>query len=82
MRVTSRSMSVQDPPDPWSLHIGETDILLPTPRRMSLEQAIGYRAEDELLAGTHQPVRLRKSIRNTDDRGTHSKRANEGILEE
>jgi GTP-binding protein len=61
---------------------GEMEIRLTPPRQMSLDEAIEYLAEDELLEVTPQSYRIRKRILDTDERGKQSKRAKEGILDE
>jgi len=43
-------------------------VRLTTPRRMSLEQAIAYIQDDELVEVTPKSIRLRKSILNPNDR--------------
>ncbi len=60
---------------------GEMEIRLTPPRQMSLDEAIEYLAEDELLEVTPLSYRIRKRILNTDDRGKQTKKAKE-VLEE
>jgi GTP-binding protein len=50
---------------------------LMTPRQMSLDEAIEYLAEDELLEITPQSIRIRKHILNTAERGKHAKKGRE-----
>jgi len=45
------------------------------PRQMSLDEAIEYLANDELLEVTPLNYRIRKRILNTEERGQHAKRA-------
>jgi GTP-binding protein len=60
---------------------GEMEIRLTPPRQMSLDEAIEYLAEDELLEVTPLSYRIRKRILNTDERGKQAKKAKE-VLEE
>ncbi len=60
---------------------GDMEIRLTPPRQMSLDEAIEYLADDELLEVTPLAFRIRKRILNTDDRGKSQKRAKE-LLEE
>jgi GTP-binding protein len=60
---------------------GEMEIRLTPPRQMSLDEAIEYLAEDELLEVTPLSFRIRKRILNTDERGKQAKKARE-VLEE
>jgi len=53
----------------------DIEIRLTTPRSMSLDEAIEYLAEDELLEVTPQNFRIRKRILNTEDRGKMTKRS-------
>ena len=46
---------------------------LTSPRQMSLDEAIEYLADDELLEVTPQNYRIRKRILNTGERGKHAK---------
>ncbi len=50
---------------------------LSTPRDLSLDQALEYLAEDELLEVTPQNFRIRKQILNTDERGKSQKKEKE-----
>ena len=56
---------------------GEMEIRLTPPRQMSLDEAIEYLAEDELLEVTPQNYRIRKRILVTDERGKQEKRSKE-----
>jgi GTP-binding protein len=60
---------------------GDMEIRLTTPRQMSLDEAVEYLADDELLEVTPQSYRIRKRILNTDDRGKHSKKAQDALEE-
>jgi GTP-binding protein len=61
---------------------GEMEIRLTPPRQMSLDEAIEYLSEDELLEITPVSYRIRKRILNTDDRGKNSKKAKEALEEQ
>jgi GTP-binding protein len=52
----------------------EIDERLTPPRQMSLDEAIEYLVDDELLEVTPQGYRIRKRILNTEERGKHAKR--------
>jgi GTP-binding protein len=54
---------------------GEMEIRLTPPRQMSLDEAIEYLADDELLEVTPQSYRIRKRILETHERGKQSKLA-------
>jgi len=54
---------------------GEMEIRLTPPRTMSLDEALEYLADDELLEVTPRNYRIRKRILNTDERGKQSKKA-------
>jgi GTP-binding protein len=58
---------------------GEMEIRLTTPRAMSLDEALEYLAEDELLEVTPEAHRIRKRILNTDERGKQQKKAKEAL---
>jgi GTP-binding protein len=58
---------------------GDMEIRLTPPRRMSLDEAIEYLAEDELLEVTPLDYRIRKRILNTEDRGRLTKLAKEAL---
>ncbi len=53
----------------------DIEIRLETPRQMSLDEAIEYLAEDELLEVTPKAYRIRKRILNSEDRGKQTKDA-------
>jgi GTP-binding protein len=55
----------------------DIEIRLKTPRGMSLDEAIEYLAEDELLEVTPLSFRIRKRVLNTEERGRIEKRAKE-----
>lgn len=59
----------------------DIEVRLSPPRIMSLDEAIEYLAEDELLEVTPLNFRIRKRILSTDERGKQTKKAKE-ILEE
>ncbi|MBN2149682.1 MAG: translational GTPase TypA [Anaerolineales bacterium] len=54
---------------------GEMEIRLTPPRQMSLDEAIEYLADDELLEVTPKSYRIRKRILNTHERGRLNKLA-------
>ncbi len=54
---------------------GEMEIRLTPPRQMSLDEAIEYLADDELLEVTPQNYRIRKRILETHERGSQTKLA-------
>jgi GTP-binding protein len=54
---------------------GDMEIRLTPPRRMSLDEAIEYLAEDELLEVTPLSFRIRKRILDTQERGRQTKLA-------
>lgn len=58
---------------------GDMEIRLTPPRRMSLDEAIEYLAEDELLEVTPVDYRIRKRVLNTEDRGKMTKLAKEAL---
>lgn len=58
---------------------GDMEIRLTPPRQMSLDEAIEYLGEDELLEVTPMSYRVRKRILNTEDRGKQSKRDKEAL---
>jgi len=60
---------------------GEMEIRLTPPRKMSLDEAVEYLADDELLEITPLNYRIRKRILNTDDRGKQQKKAKEALEE-
>jgi GTP-binding protein len=55
----------------------DIEIRLTPPRRMSLDEAIEYLAEDELLEVTPESYRIRKQILSTHERGKRTKMAKE-----
>jgi GTP-binding protein len=59
----------------------DIEIRLTTPLVMSLDQAIEYLAEDELLEVTPLNFRIRKRILNTEERGKQTKKAKEVLAE-
>jgi GTP-binding protein len=54
---------------------GEMEIRLTPPRQMSLDEAIEYLADDELLEVTPQTYRIRKRLLNNEERGKQTKLA-------
>ena len=60
----------------------DIEIRLTTPRSMSLDEAIEYLADDELLEVTPLAYRIRKRTLNSDARGKQTKRAKEAFLGE
>lgn len=60
----------------------DIEIRLMTPRSMSIDEAIEYLADDELLEVTPTNFRIRKRILNTDERGKQTKRAKELLEDE
>lgn len=50
-------------------------MVLPPPRAMTLEEAIGYVAEDELIEVTPAAIRLRKQVLDAGQRKVAAKRA-------
>jgi GTP-binding protein len=59
----------------------DIEIRLTPPQQMSLDQAIEYLAEDELLEVTPVNFRIRKKILNTEERGKQTKKAKELLQE-
>jgi GTP-binding protein len=55
----------------------DIEVRLTPPRIMSLDEAIEYLAEDELLEVTPQNYRIRKRILSSDERGKQNKKAKE-----
>ncbi len=55
----------------------EIDERLTPPREMSLDEAIEYLGDDELLEVTPESLRIRKRILSTHERGRADKRAKE-----
>jgi GTP-binding protein len=60
---------------------GDMEIRLTPPRQMSLDEAVEYLADDELLEVTPLTYRIRKRILNTDERGKQTKKAKEQLEE-
>jgi GTP-binding protein len=60
----------------------DMEIRLTPPRQMSLDEAIEYLLDDELLEVTPQSYRIRKRILATDERGKQTKKAKEQLSEE
>jgi len=56
---------------------GDMEIRLTPPRQMSLDEAIEYLADDELLEVTPHDFRIRKRILDTEERGKQKKKAKE-----
>jgi len=55
----------------------DIEVRLNTPRSMSLDEAIEYLSDDELLEVTPLDFRIRKRILNTEERGKNQKKAKE-----
>jgi GTP-binding protein len=60
---------------------GDMEIRLTPPRQMSIDEAIEFLADDELLEVTPLSYRIRKSILNTDERGKQQKKAKDALEE-
>jgi GTP-binding protein len=60
---------------------GEMEIRLTPPRLMSLDEAIEYLADDELLEVTPLSIRIRKKILSSHDRGRMNKNAQKAAAE-
>jgi GTP-binding protein len=58
----------------------DIEIRLSPPRQMSLDEAIEYLAEDELLEVTPLNYRIRKRILYTEERGKQTKKSKEAML--
>ena len=58
---------------------GDMEIRLTPPRQMSLDEAVEYLADDELLEVTPENYRIRKRILNTEERGKVTKKAKEAL---
>jgi GTP-binding protein len=56
---------------------GDMEIRLTPPRDMSLDEAVEYLSDDELLEVTPENYRIRKRILATDERGKQTKKAKE-----
>ncbi len=61
---------------------GDMEIRLTPPRQMSLDEAVEYLADDELLEVTPESYRIRKRILDTEERGKQTKKAKEALGEE
>jgi len=61
---------------------GDMEIRLTPPRQMSLDEAIEYLADDELLEVTPISYRIRKRILDTEERGKQTKKSKEALGEE
>jgi GTP-binding protein len=61
---------------------GDMEIRLTPPREMSLDEAIEYLADDELLEVTPVAYRIRKRILDTEERGKQTKKTKEALGEE
>jgi GTP-binding protein len=55
----------------------DIEIRLATPRNMSLDEALEYLNDDELLEVTPLNFRIRKRILDTEERGKQNKKAKE-----
>jgi GTP-binding protein len=60
---------------------GDMEIRLTPPRQMSLDEAIEYLADDELLEVTPESYRIRKRILGTEERGKQTKKIKEQLEE-
>ena len=60
----------------------DATVRLTPPRQMSIDEAIEYLAEDELLEVTPLSFRIRKRILETDERGKQGKKAKEALEKE
>jgi GTP-binding protein len=58
---------------------GDMEIRLTPPRQMSLDEAIEYLSDDELLEVTPTGYRIRKRILDTEERGKQTKKAKEAL---
>jgi GTP-binding protein len=58
----------------------DATVRLTPPRPMSLDEALEYLAEDELLEVTPLNFRIRKRILNTEERGKQVKKSKEALL--
>jgi GTP-binding protein len=61
---------------------GDMEIRLTPPRQMSLDEAVEYLADDELLEVTPAAYRIRKRILDKEERGKMTKKAKEQFGEE
>lgn len=60
---------------------GDMEIRLTPPRQMSLDEAIEYLADDELLEVTPENYRIRKRVLDTEERGKQTKKTRELVGE-
>jgi GTP-binding protein len=60
---------------------GDMEIRLTPPRSMSLDEAVEYLSDDELLEVTPESYRIRKRVLSTDERGKQTKKAKEQLEE-
>jgi GTP-binding protein len=60
---------------------GDMEIRLTPPRQMSLDEAVEYLADDELLEVTPLSYRIRKRILDTEERGKQTKKVKEQMEE-
>src|SRR6266498_1599528 len=60
---------------------GDMEIRLTPPRQMSLDEAVEYLLDDELLEVTPESYRIRKRILNTEERGKQTKKVKEQLEE-
>ena len=60
----------------------DIEVRLTPPREMSLDEAIEYLADDELLEVTPQNFRIRKRILNSEERGKLVKKTKEALAED
>lgn len=58
---------------------GDMEIRLTPPRQMSLDEAVEYLADDELLEVTPENYRIRKRVLKTEERGKVTKKAKEAL---
>jgi GTP-binding protein len=58
---------------------GDMEIRLTPPRQMSLDEAVEYLSDDELLEVTPESYRIRKRTLNTDERGKQTKKVKEAL---
>jgi GTP-binding protein len=60
---------------------GDMEIRLTPPRQMSLDEAVEYLSDDELLEVTPESYRIRKRVLSTDERGKQTKKVKEQLGE-
>ena len=58
----------------------DIEVRLSPPRQMSLDEAIEYLGEDELLEVTPVSYRIRKRMLDTEERGKQTKKSKEAML--